>query len=251
MLTRFGVFTNWENLHLQKELSGIPEIFWRNCNQPKLACSFFHLFSSNKIICFIKHRLLWSLIFLSYIVLPSLCFFLSLNTYKYVLNFGLLGSDAMQPVDGHHLFGEPAMYTLKVEDVPSYTISWSRRSDSISSPQSKFEIFIDFMFHHANKSDIQWYKVHEFINVVCLKISTLIYISLKRRKSTMMIRHFPHLIRHWDGCGVIERAGTTIFIYIFTPFYSAFLIYVQWSNWQERIISKNVYWCSSMYNCSE
>jgi hypothetical protein len=138
-----------------------------------------------------------------------------------------------------------------VEDVPSYTMSWSRRPDSVSSPQSKFEIFIDFMFRHANKSAIEWYKVHEFINVVYLKLSTLIYISLTRRKSTMMIRHYPHLIRHCDGCGVLERAGTTMFIYIFTTFHSAFLIYVQWSNRQERIISKNVYWCSSMYICSE
>lgn len=31
-------------------------------------------------------------------------FFLKLKYVQYILNFGLLGSDAMQPVDGHHLF---------------------------------------------------------------------------------------------------------------------------------------------------
>jgi len=177
-------------------------------------------------------------------------FLLKLEYVRYILNFGLLDSDAIQPVDGHNLFWEPTMYTLKMEDIASYILSLSRRPNSIYSPQSTLEIFIDFLFHHANKSDTQWYKMHEFINVVYLKISNLICISLTRRKSSM-ICHFPRLIRHWDGCGVIERAGTTMFIYIFTPFHSAFLIYVQWSNWQERIISKNVYWCSSMYNCSE
>jgi hypothetical protein len=54
----------------------------------------------------------------------SLVGFLLKSEYvQYILNFGLLGSDTMQPVDGHHLFGEPAMYTLKVEDAPSYMIS--------------------------------------------------------------------------------------------------------------------------------
>jgi hypothetical protein len=41
-------------------------------------------------------------------------FLLKLEWVRYILNFGLLGSDAMQPVDGHHLFGELARYTLKV-----------------------------------------------------------------------------------------------------------------------------------------
>jgi hypothetical protein len=82
-------------------------------------------------------------------------FLLKLEYVWYILNFGLLGSDAMQPVDGHHLSGEPAMYTLKMEDVASYMISLSRRPNSVSSPQSTFEIFIGFIFHHANKSDMQ------------------------------------------------------------------------------------------------
>jgi len=50
-------------------------------------------------------------------------FLLKLEWVRYILNFGLLGSDAMQPVDGHHLSGELARYTLKVYDVPSYTMS--------------------------------------------------------------------------------------------------------------------------------
>jgi hypothetical protein len=50
-------------------------------------------------------------------------FLLKLQCVQYILNFGLLVSDAMQPVDGHHLFGELARYTLKMEDVPSYTMS--------------------------------------------------------------------------------------------------------------------------------
>ena len=117
-------------------------------------------------------------------------FLLKLEYVWYILNFGLLGSDAMQPVDGHHLSGEPAMYTLKMEDVASYMISLSRRPNSVSSPQSTFEIFIGFIFHHANKSDMQWYELHEFINVVYLKISNLVYISMTRRNSSMMTCHF-------------------------------------------------------------
>ena len=50
-------------------------------------------------------------------------FLLKLEYVQHILNFGLLDCDAMQPVDGHHLFGEPAIYTLKMVDVPSYTIS--------------------------------------------------------------------------------------------------------------------------------
>lgn len=50
-------------------------------------------------------------------------FLLNIEYGQYILNFGLLGFDVMQLVDGHYLFGEPAMHTLKVEDLTSYTIS--------------------------------------------------------------------------------------------------------------------------------
>lgn len=65
--------------------------------------------------------------------------------------------------------------------------------------------------------------MHEIFDVVYLKISTLIYISLTRRKSSLIIRHFPHLIQHWDGCGVIERAGTTCSLAFSHPFTRLFL----------------------------
>lgn len=50
-------------------------------------------------------------------------FLLNIEYGQYILNFGLLGFDAMQHIDGHCLFGEPVMHTLKVEDLPSYKIS--------------------------------------------------------------------------------------------------------------------------------